>query len=96
MVYDKIHDLTHLRAQKLDVIYKRVEKALEALTKYYEKQEFISVAEYFKMLIYDNMDNDYQHYLEVYQSKGSSGSSYFTASLDSSDSLEISDTSESP
>ena len=38
------------------------------------------------MLIYDNLDDDYQNYLDVYQSKGSSdNSSYFTASLDSSE-----------
>ena len=75
MVYDKIHDPNHPRAQKLDEIYKTVEKALEPLTKYYEKQEFISVAEYFKILIYDNLNDDYQDYLEVYQSKGSSDAS---------------------
>ena len=67
----------HPRAQRSDEIYKRVEKALEALTKYYEKQEFISVAEYFEMLIYDNLDDDYQDYLEVYQSKGSDNSSFY-------------------
>ena len=65
----------HPRAQRSDEIYKRVEKALEALTKYYEIKEFISVAEYFKILIYDNLNHDYQEYLEVYQSKGSSDSS---------------------
>ena len=84
MVYDKIHDPRHACTHRLDEIYKRVEKALEALTKYYEKQEFISVAKYFKTFIYDNVDDDYQDYLEVYQSKGSSdNSSYITTSLDS-------------
>ena len=91
MVYDKIHDPTHPRAERLDQIYKRVEKALDALTKFYEKQEFISVAEYFKMLIYDNLNDNYEDYLEVNHSKGSSTSSessYFTASSDTTDNSE--------
>ena len=71
-MYEKVHDSTHPHAERLNMIYKRVEKAMDAFTKYYEKQEFISVAEYFKMLIYDNLDNDYQNYLDVYNSKSSS------------------------
>ena len=56
MVYEKIHNSTHPCVERLDMIYKRVEKAIDALNKYYEKQEFINIAEYLKILIYDNLD----------------------------------------
>ena len=91
MVYDKVHDSTHLNAQKLDEHYALVEKGMEVLNCFYKLQEYIVLCEDQKFDLYDFLNQDYEYYVNACDSnvsKRSSESSYYTASSGSPDSME--------